>query len=223
MSIKTISSHSAFRLMTQDYWETLYQMVLRTTGPWHCIFFMFNIFLGSIYLINLILAIVAMSYDDLSKKANEEEQAAAEEEAAYQEQQRLAEEEEANSNVRGGYLSKAALARRKSRRASSVRTVSDFSSAATSTENLQHLNQLYAGGIYTQQPRQRFSIEHPRLQLADHPLHLYQPQLPQLTELQSVTSQENESISSSDKHKLSTKLPKVTTSRSACCFRLVVA
>lgn len=183
---------------------------------------MFNIFLGSIYLINLILAIVAMSYDDLSKKASEEEQAAAEEEAAYQEQQRLAEEEQANSNVRGGYLSKAAMQRRKSRRASSVRTVSDYSSAATSTENLQHLqNQFLGAGVYTQQPRQRFAIEHPRLQLADHPLHLYQPQLPQLTELQSVTSQENESISPSDKHKLSTKFSKVLFRLLACCFRLV--
>ena len=196
--------------MTQDYWESLYQMVLRTTGPWHCIFFMFNIFLGSIYLINLILAIVAMSYDDLQKKASEEETAAAEEEAAYQEQQRLAEEEQANSNVRGGYMSKA-LQRRKSRRASSVRTVSNFSSAATSIENLHNLNQFNqmsgSNGILTQQPtRQRFSIDHPRLQLTDHSLHFYQPQLPQLTELQSVKS-ENESISLNDK--LSTKLRKV--------------
>lgn len=33
------------------------------------------IFLGSFYLVNLILAIVAMSYDELQKKAEEEEQA----------------------------------------------------------------------------------------------------------------------------------------------------
>jgi voltage-gated sodium channel type II alpha len=78
----------AFRLMTQDFWESLYQMVLRTTGPWHLLFFMAAIFLGSIYLVNLILAIVAMSYDDLQKKATAEEQAAAEEEAAYQREQR---------------------------------------------------------------------------------------------------------------------------------------
>ena len=62
----------AFRLMTQDFWENLYQITLRTAGPWHIIFFMFNIFLGSFYLINLILAIVAMSYDELQRQAEEE-------------------------------------------------------------------------------------------------------------------------------------------------------
>ncbi|KAJ9594265.1 hypothetical protein L9F63_014307, partial [Diploptera punctata] len=66
---------SAFRLMTQDYWENLYQLVLRSAGPWHMLFFIVIIFLGSY----LILAIVAMSYDELQKKAEEEE--AAEEEA----------------------------------------------------------------------------------------------------------------------------------------------
>jgi hypothetical protein len=70
------------RLMTQDYWEDLYQMVLRTAGPWHIIFFLVIIFLGSFYLVNLILAIVAMSYDELQKKAEEEEEAAALEEEA---------------------------------------------------------------------------------------------------------------------------------------------
>jgi voltage-gated sodium channel type II alpha len=64
----------AFRLMTQDYWENLYQITLRTAGPWHVIFFMFNIFLGSFYLINLILAIVAMSYDELQRQAEDEAQ-----------------------------------------------------------------------------------------------------------------------------------------------------
>ncbi|KQS30196.1 sodium channel protein para isoform X27 [Drosophila erecta] len=70
---------SAFRLMTQDFWEDLYQLVLRAAGPWHMLFFIVIIFLGSFYLVNLILAIVAMSYDELQKKAEEEE--AAEEEA----------------------------------------------------------------------------------------------------------------------------------------------
>jgi voltage-gated sodium channel type II alpha len=45
------------------------------------LFFIVIIFLGSYYLVNLILAIVAMSYDELQKKAEleEEAQAAAEE------------------------------------------------------------------------------------------------------------------------------------------------
>ena len=84
---------SSFRLMTQDCWEVLYQMILRVTGPWHMGFFVVIIFLGSFYLVNLILAIVAMSYDELQKKAEEEEEAAAAEEAAYAEACRQAEED----------------------------------------------------------------------------------------------------------------------------------
>ncbi|XP_047506152.1 sodium channel protein para isoform X15 [Pieris napi] len=79
---------SAFRLMTQDYWENLYQLVLRSAGSWHVLFFVVIIFLGSFYLVNLILAIVAMSYDELQKKAEEEEQA--EEEALREAEQKAA-------------------------------------------------------------------------------------------------------------------------------------
>ena len=46
------------------------------------LFFIFIIFLGSFYLVNLILAIVAMSYDELQKKAEEDDMAAAAEEEA---------------------------------------------------------------------------------------------------------------------------------------------
>ena len=67
-------AYCVFRLMTQDFWENLYQITLRTAGPWHIVFFMINIFLGSFYLINLILAIVAMSYDELQRQAEEEAQ-----------------------------------------------------------------------------------------------------------------------------------------------------
>ncbi|CAB4059329.1 Sodium channel protein type 2 subunit alpha,Sodium channel protein type 10 subunit alpha,Sodium channel protein type 4 subunit alpha B,Sodium channel protein type 9 subunit alpha,Sodium channel protein type 1 subunit alpha,Sodium channel protein type 8 subunit alpha,Sodium channel protein 60E,Sodium channel protein,Sodium channel protein 1 brain,Sodium channel protein para,Sodium channel protein PaFPC1,Sodium channel protein type 11 subunit alpha,Sodium channel protein type 4 subunit alpha,Sodium channel p len=81
---------SAFRLMTQDLWEDLYQSVLRTAGPWHVIFFLVIIFLGSFYLVNLILAIVAMSYDELQKKAEEEEEAAQAEEEALREAEEAA-------------------------------------------------------------------------------------------------------------------------------------
>ena len=59
-------------MMTQDFWENLYQITLRTAGPGHIIFFIGNIFIGSFYLINLILAIVAMSYDELQRDAEEE-------------------------------------------------------------------------------------------------------------------------------------------------------
>uniref|UniRef100_H2ZUL4 Uncharacterized protein n=1 Tax=Latimeria chalumnae TaxID=7897 RepID=H2ZUL4_LATCH len=55
---------SLFRLMTQDFWEDLYRMTLRSAGKVYVFFFVFIIFLGSFYLINLILAVVAMSYEE---------------------------------------------------------------------------------------------------------------------------------------------------------------
>uniref|UniRef100_A0A3B4ARS1 Sodium channel protein n=1 Tax=Periophthalmus magnuspinnatus TaxID=409849 RepID=A0A3B4ARS1_9GOBI len=56
-----------FRLMTQDYWENLYQQTLRAAGKTYMIFFVLVIFLGSFYLINLILAVVAMAYEEQSQ------------------------------------------------------------------------------------------------------------------------------------------------------------
>ncbi|NP_001034914.1 sodium channel protein type 4 subunit alpha A [Danio rerio] len=53
-----------FRLMTQDFWENLFQLTLRAAGKTYMIFFVVVIFLGSFYLINLILAVVAMAYDE---------------------------------------------------------------------------------------------------------------------------------------------------------------
>nr|XP_015209750.1 PREDICTED: sodium channel protein type 4 subunit alpha-like isoform X1 [Lepisosteus oculatus] len=53
-----------FRLMTQDYWENLYHQTLRSVGKTYMIFFVLVIFLGSFYLINLILAVVAMAYEE---------------------------------------------------------------------------------------------------------------------------------------------------------------
>ncbi|NXG42083.1 SCN2A protein, partial [Psilopogon haemacephalus] len=55
---------SLFRLMTQDYWEDLYQLTLRAAGKTYMIFFVLVIFLCSFYLINLILAVVAMAYEE---------------------------------------------------------------------------------------------------------------------------------------------------------------
>ncbi|XP_054027181.1 sodium channel protein type 5 subunit alpha [Dryobates pubescens] len=58
---------SLFRLMTQDYWERLYQQTLRASGKVYIFFFMLVIFLGSFYLVNLILAVVTMAYEDQNK------------------------------------------------------------------------------------------------------------------------------------------------------------
>ncbi|XP_068602035.1 sodium channel protein type 2 subunit alpha-like [Brachionichthys hirsutus] len=69
---------SLFRLMTQDAWENLYQQTLRASGKPYMIFFVLVIFLGSFYLINLILAVVAMAYEEQSqatiKEAKEKEE-----------------------------------------------------------------------------------------------------------------------------------------------------
>lgn len=93
----------SFRLMTQDFWEGLYMQVLKTAGSWHIIFFLVSIFLGSIYLMNLILAIVAMSYNELQRRAEEEEEAAALDEAAFLESCRLMElAEQAGSELSTG-------------------------------------------------------------------------------------------------------------------------
>ncbi|CAH1772803.1 unnamed protein product, partial [Owenia fusiformis] len=76
---------SSFRLMTQDFWENLYQLVIRSMGPWHMLFFIMVLFLGSYYLLNLILAIVAMAYDEQQKQTQadiEEAEAERKEEAA---------------------------------------------------------------------------------------------------------------------------------------------
>ncbi|XP_060732614.1 sodium channel, voltage-gated, type I-like, alpha isoform X2 [Tachysurus vachellii] len=63
---------SLFRLMTQDYWENLYQQTLRASGKTYMIFFVLVIFLGSFYLVNLILAVVAMAYDEQNQATMEE-------------------------------------------------------------------------------------------------------------------------------------------------------
>ncbi|XP_071442957.1 sodium channel protein para-like [Hetaerina americana] len=111
---------SAFRLMTQDYWENLYQLVLRSAGPWHMLFFIVIIFFGSFYLLNLILAIVAMSYDELKKKAEEEE---AVEERAIRE----AEEAAVGKENKNAAASVAAAASAAATPESVVKSPSDFS------------------------------------------------------------------------------------------------
>ncbi|XP_053455663.1 sodium channel protein type 10 subunit alpha isoform X3 [Nycticebus coucang] len=63
---------SLFRLMTQDSWERLYQQTLRASGKIYMIFFVLVIFLGSFYLVNLILAVVTMAYEEQNKATIDE-------------------------------------------------------------------------------------------------------------------------------------------------------
>uniref|UniRef100_A0A8C7G179 Sodium channel protein n=1 Tax=Oncorhynchus kisutch TaxID=8019 RepID=A0A8C7G179_ONCKI len=80
---------SLFRLMTQDYWENLFQLTLRAAGKTYMIFFVLVIFLGSFYLINLILAVVAMAYDEQNEATLKEAQDKEEEFQRLLEQYRI--------------------------------------------------------------------------------------------------------------------------------------
>ncbi|XP_075173393.1 sodium channel protein type 2 subunit alpha-like isoform X1 [Anomaloglossus baeobatrachus] len=70
---------SLFRLMTQDAWEHLYMKTLRASGKTYMIFFVLVIFLGSFYLVNLILAVVAMAYEEQNQATLQEAQQKSEE------------------------------------------------------------------------------------------------------------------------------------------------
>ncbi len=43
--------------------------IIRASGPWNIIFFIFVVFFGSFYLINMMLAVVNMAYEEEAKTA----------------------------------------------------------------------------------------------------------------------------------------------------------
>ncbi|CRK95854.1 CLUMA_CG009301, isoform A [Clunio marinus] len=63
---------TTFQLITLDYWENVYNMVLATCGPMSVSFFTIVVFFGSFYLINLMLAVVALSYEEEAEITQEE-------------------------------------------------------------------------------------------------------------------------------------------------------
>ena len=75
-----------FRLMTQDYWENLYWMTLRAAGKSYIVFFLISIYICSFYLVNLILAVVAMAYSEQRELVSDER----ERQEALKERKRLA-------------------------------------------------------------------------------------------------------------------------------------
>uniref|UniRef100_A0A3B5MZX4 Sodium channel protein n=1 Tax=Xiphophorus couchianus TaxID=32473 RepID=A0A3B5MZX4_9TELE len=82
-----------FRLMTQDFWENLYMLTLRAAGKTYMVFFVLVIFVGSFYLVNLILAVVAMAYEEQNQATMEEaEQKEAEFKAMLEQLKRQQEE-----------------------------------------------------------------------------------------------------------------------------------
>lgn len=62
---------TTFQLITLDYWENVYNMVLSACGPISVSFFTIVVFFGSFYLINLMLAVVALSYEEEAEITNE--------------------------------------------------------------------------------------------------------------------------------------------------------
>ncbi|XP_008414725.1 sodium channel protein type 4 subunit alpha B-like [Poecilia reticulata] len=86
---------SLFRLMTQDFWENLFHLTLRAAGKTYMIFFVVIIFLGSFYLINLILAVVAMAYAEQNEANIAEAKQQEEEYAQILEALKQREEEQA--------------------------------------------------------------------------------------------------------------------------------
>ncbi|XP_062362075.1 sodium channel protein type 5 subunit alpha-like [Cinclus cinclus] len=89
---------SLFRLMTQDCWERLYQQTLRASGKVYVIFFMMVIFLGSFYLVNLILAVVTMAYEDQNKATIAETEA---KERKFREAMELLQKEQESLGIKG--------------------------------------------------------------------------------------------------------------------------
>ncbi|XP_073999766.1 sodium channel protein 60E-like isoform X2 [Rhodnius prolixus] len=63
---------TTFQLITLDYWENVYNMVIASCGPLSVVFFTVVVFFGSFYLINLMLAVVALSYEEEAEITNEE-------------------------------------------------------------------------------------------------------------------------------------------------------
>uniref|UniRef100_A0A8C6PMI0 Sodium channel protein n=1 Tax=Nothobranchius furzeri TaxID=105023 RepID=A0A8C6PMI0_NOTFU len=101
-----------FRLMTQDFWENLYMLTLRAAGKTYMVFFVLVIFVGSFYLVNLILAVVAMAYEEQNQATMEEaEQKEAEFKAMLEQLKKQQEETQvclsaALEDVEGGHLSR---------------------------------------------------------------------------------------------------------------------
>ncbi|XP_054882683.1 sodium channel, voltage gated, type VIII, alpha subunit b isoform X2 [Poeciliopsis prolifica] len=100
-----------FRLMTQDFWENLYMLTLRAAGKTYMVFFVLVIFVGSFYLVNLILAVVAMAYEEQNQATMEEaEQKEAEFKAMLEQLKKQQEETQAAAMATSaGTVSEAAL------------------------------------------------------------------------------------------------------------------
>ncbi|KAK7496846.1 hypothetical protein BaRGS_00011826, partial [Batillaria attramentaria] len=54
----------SFQLMTLDFWENCYFKILQTSGVCSVFFFVLTVFFGSFYMLNLMLAVVSITYEE---------------------------------------------------------------------------------------------------------------------------------------------------------------
>ena len=64
---------TCFQLVTLDYWENVYNMILRTSGLAHFVYFLFVILLGPFYLLNLLLAVVTLAYSEATTRQKKQD------------------------------------------------------------------------------------------------------------------------------------------------------
>jgi hypothetical protein len=50
------------QVVTLDFWEDVYTKILEAAGMPYIVFFIATVFFGAFFVINLVLAVVAMSY-----------------------------------------------------------------------------------------------------------------------------------------------------------------
>ncbi|XP_068729717.1 sodium channel protein 1 brain-like [Montipora capricornis] len=64
----------ALQILTMDYWENLYDKIIRSSGALYVPYFIIGIFFCSFYLMNLVLAVVYLSYElELCSEEKEKE------------------------------------------------------------------------------------------------------------------------------------------------------
>ncbi|XP_056021116.1 sodium channel protein 1 brain-like isoform X8 [Ostrea edulis] len=81
---------TSFQLITLDFWEDTYNKIIRAMGPWNVLFFVIVVFFGSFYLINLMLAVVAMSYEEEAVNTNREREEKERKEAVKEKKEKAA-------------------------------------------------------------------------------------------------------------------------------------
>jgi voltage-gated sodium channel type IV alpha len=111
------ASLTAFQLLTADWWENVYDATLMATGPVSVLYFLFIIFLGSFFVINLVLAVVEDAFDDVS----DVEEARAREKVAAEQAEAAAAAAAATASGHGSPDDE------------SVKTLDDHSAASTAT------------------------------------------------------------------------------------------